>query len=86
MNNAVALADPIAVFGAGITGAGYCLGLAGYGEVIWLAANGAMTSNFIFMRTTGGVWENKTGDYNTSIGAWGGLALSVTALPVTCSI
>ena len=86
MNNAVALADPAVAFDAARSGAGYCFGLAGYGEIIWLASNAGVTTNFIAMRTTGGVWEDKTGDFNTAIGAWAGSSVSVTALPLTCSI
>jgi hypothetical protein len=86
MNLAVAVASPLAAFGAARTGAGFCFGLAGYGEIIWLAADYLATSNFIAMRDTDGVWIDKTGDFNTAIGAWGGTTGGITPMPMTISV
>ena len=86
MHGADDIADPEAVFGVGIAGAGYCIGLAGYGEVIWIAADAGLTANFIYLRDNGGGWTDKTGDFNTAIGAWAGNSVDTVSLPVTCSI
>ena len=72
MNGAVALADPATAFGAARSGGGYCFGLAGYGEMIWIASNVGATDYFIAMRETGGIWNDKTGDFNTCHWRMGG--------------
>ena len=74
------LATPLAAFGADRAGGGFCIGLAGYGEVIWLASFetvgfGPPTSRFISLRTTGGVWSDKTGDWQAAIGPWLGFTV-----------
>jgi hypothetical protein len=74
MNGATPLATSLAAFGADRSGGGLCLGLAGYGEIIWVARDVAVSERFISMRDTGGAWSDKTGNWVAAIGAWPGQA------------
>jgi hypothetical protein len=71
------LATTLLAFGADRLGAGFCFGLAGYGEVIWLAGTSGggfpISSRFISLRRTGGSWEDKTGNWVAVFGSWTGL-------------
>jgi len=88
MNVAAPLATPLSAFGADRWGACSCFGLAGYGEVIWLShldtfTGGPPVDRFISLRRTGGTWEDKTGDWVASIGAWTGYAAGLIYPDVT---
>jgi hypothetical protein len=69
-----ALATTLQAFGLSREGAGFCFGLAGYGEVIWVARHDGggfpVTDRFISLRRTGGTWEDKTGDWIAVFGSW----------------
>ena len=86
-----ALATPVQAFGANRQGAGFCFGIAGYGEVIWLArhddAGFPISDRFISLRRTGGTWEDKTGDWIAVFGSWlGFVAGHSMPTPATISI
>ncbi len=68
MNGAAALATPLAAFLLpGISFGGYCLGPAGYGEILACAFE-SLGSNFISLRNTGGTWTIKDGNWVAVMG------------------